>query len=127
MGKDLHPSILPFILSRIEEHQNVVSIVDLSTDSHYIFRIQRSKGMRDVIVVISDSYYFSEFDYHSKPVVLNEGGFILIARPESTFSSETQHHINADKVIVGKIGVLLGALREDEFWAYEKPKPQNRK
>lgn len=122
MGKDIHPSILPFVKSRMESHQDVISVTEISTKEHYIFRVSRGNGMRDVVVLLSDCYHFSEFDYYSKPVELNEGGFILIARPEATFSDDTQQHKIEDKIIIGKIGILLGALRKDEFWYYKKPK-----
>jgi hypothetical protein len=127
MGKDLHSTILPFIISRIKEHQNVVEILDTSTDDYYILRVQRNRSMRDMIVVISDSYYFGEFDYYSKPKELNGGGFILIARPEASVSSEVKLRVDTDKTIIGGIGTLLGALRKDEFWTYEKPKADKKK
>lgn len=120
MGKDLHPSILRFFKSRVELHQDVASIIDISTREYYIFRIIRRAGMSDVVVLLTDCYHFSEFDYYSKPAELNNGGFILIARPEATFSEETQQHKSEGKVIIGKIGILLGALRKDDYWTYEK-------
>ncbi|WP_419803238.1 hypothetical protein [Mucilaginibacter sp.] len=124
MGKDLHPTILPFIKDKIEFHQDVISVTDISTNEHYMFRITRRNGMRDIVVLLDDGYHFSEFDYYSKPSDLNEGGFILIARPESTISDYLRQHEPADKIIIGKLGILLGALRKDEFWTYEKPIPK---
>lgn len=125
MGKDLHPSIMPFVKKRMENHQNVLKIVDISTNEYYMFNLIRSYGLRDVVVLISDCYHFSEFDYHSKPVELNNGGFILIAKPESSFTSELQNDFKQDKIIIGRIGILLGALRIDRFWTYEKPSDEN--
>ena len=121
MGKDLHPSIMPFILEKLRYHQNVNAVEDISTKEYYMYRLTRRSGC-DVVVLISDAYHFSEFDYLSKPIELNGGGFILIARPESSFPVDIQHHLIADKVIIGKIGILLGALRIEDFWTYEKPK-----
>ncbi len=121
MGKDLHPTIMPFVLSRMEFHQDVMKVEDISTKEHYMFRLTRRKGLRDVIVLVSDCYHFSEFDYLSKPAELNNGGFILLAKPESSFPNNLQHHVKEDKIIIGKISILLGALRVDEFWTYEKP------
>lgn len=122
MGKDLHPSIMPFVERKMESHPYIVNVEDISTKEHYIFKLIRKDSLRDVVVLISDCYHFSEFDYLSKPVELNDGGFILIARPESSFPSDIQHHIKEDKTIIGKIGILLGALKIDEFWTYEKPR-----
>ena len=127
MGKDLHPTIMPFVLSRMEFHQDVMKVEDISTKEHYMFRLTRRKGLRDVIVLVSNCYHFSEFDYLSKPAELNEGGFILIAKPESSFPNNLQHHVKEDKIIIGKIGILLGALRVDEFWTYEKPTEEKAK
>ncbi|HTE01776.1 MAG TPA: hypothetical protein VK668_20950 [Mucilaginibacter sp.] len=121
MGKDLHPSIMPFILEKLHSHQNVVSVENISTKEHYMYRLVRRSGC-DVVVLVSDAYHFGEFDYLSKPSELNEGGFILIAKPESSFPADIQHHLKVDKIIIGKIGILLGALRIKEFWNYEKPK-----
>lgn len=121
MGKNLHPSILPFFLEKVNSHDCVVRVENISTPEHYMFKITRRFGLGDVIVLLSDCYHFGEFDYLSKPNELNDGGFILIARPESTFPNDLQHHVREDKVIIGKIGILLGALRIDEFWTYEKP------
>ncbi len=59
-------------------------------------------------------------------VELNSGGFILIAKPESTFPNGLKDVVEEDKIIIGKIGILLGALRVDEFWSYEKPKRGNK-
>lgn len=127
MGKDLHPTIMPFVISRMEFHQDVISVEDISNSEHYMFRLTRRNGLRDVVVLVSDCYHFSEFDYLSKPAELNDGGFILIAKPESSFPNDLQHHVKEDKIIIGKIGILLGALRIDEFWTYEKPRQEKAK
>jgi len=124
MGKNLHPTIMPFIISRMKFHQDVIEVEDISTEEHYIFRIKRRKGLRDVIVLVNDCYHFGEFDYFSKPAELNDGGFILIARPESSFFQDLIEYIEDDKVIIGKIGILLGALRIDEYWTYQRPKEE---
>lgn len=127
MGKNLHPSILPFVIDRMQFHQDVSNLEDISTAEHYMFRLTRFNRMCDVVVLLSDCYHFGEFDYLSKPPELNNGGFVLIARPESSFSNDIQHHIKKDRVIIGKIGILLGALRIDEYWNYVRPKEEVRK
>ena len=124
MGKDLHPSIMPYILKSLRSHQSIKSINDISNDENYIYRLTRNNDMGDVVVLISDVYHYSEFDYFSKPSELNAGGFILIAKPESDFPVDVQDHMIEEKVIIGKLGILLGALRINEFWTYEKPKPK---
>jgi formylmethanofuran dehydrogenase subunit B len=120
MGKDLHPSIMPFIYEKLKFHQSVKSFKDISTEEDYILRVSRTNGLSDVIVYISDAYHFSEFDYLSKN--LSDGAFILIAKPESSFPTNVQHHAKENKIIIGKIGILLGALKVEEYWKYERPK-----
>jgi hypothetical protein len=124
MGKNLHPSIMPFVTSRIQSHTFVKNIEDISTAEHYIYKVSRSKGLCDVIIFISDAYYFGDFDYLSKPEELDNGGIILIAKPEAHFPDDSQTNYIDDKIIIGKIGVLLGALRIAEYWTYEKPQQQ---
>lgn len=124
MGKDLHPSIMPFVLSRIQGHNAVEKIEDISTAEDFIYKISRHNGLCDVTILISDSYYFGDFDYLSKPNELNYCGIVLIAKPEAHFPDDSQTNYIEDKVIIGKIGVVLGALRIDEYWTYEKPKQQ---
>jgi hypothetical protein len=121
MGKDLHPSILPFIKNKLEYHSAVKDIKDISSNEYYMFKLTRRGGMRDVVLLLEDSYYYSEFSYLSKPIELNDGGFILVAKPEAAFSPETQVNYEEDKIIIGKIGILLGALNMDKFWEYRKP------
>lgn len=110
----------------MEYHQDVISVTDISTKDHFMFLVERKNGMPDIVVLLSDCYHFSEFDYYSKPPKLNNGGFILIARPEATFPDDTQQHELEDKIIIGKIGILLGALRKEEYWTYEKPVPKKK-
>lgn len=124
MGKDLHPSIMPFVISRIQGHNSVDSIEDISNAEHFMFKINRNNGLCEVAILISDAYYFGDFDYLTKPNELSEGGIVLIAKPEAHFPDDTQTNYIDDKVIIGKIGVVLGALRIDKFWTYEKPKQQ---
>lgn len=124
MGKDLHQSILSFFESRLNGHQAVESFEDISNDETYIYKVNRTNGRSTMIIVLSDCYYFGEFDYLSKPTELDEGGFILIAKPEVRFSNELQINKIEDKVIIGKIGALLGALNKEEYWKYTMPKKE---
>jgi len=127
MGKDLHRSILEFFYEKIGGHQDVERIEDISNSSHYIFKIIRRRGMHSVTIMLSDDYHYSELDYELRPSELNDGGFILIAKPESYFSNDEQiNHIN-EKIIIGKIGILLGALRVNDFWTYQKPRKKPEK
>ena len=121
MGKDLHPSILSFLKERLNNHQAVENYEDISDDESYMFRVTRRRGLSEMVILLSDCYHYGEFDYLSKPSELDDGGFVLIAKPEASFSDETQINELEDKVIIGKIGILLGALNKEEYWKYTKP------
>lgn len=121
MGKDLHPSILSFLEERLNNHQAVESYEDISDDESYMFKVTRKRGLSEMVILLSDCYHYGEFDYFSKPNELDDGGFVLIAKPEASFSDETQINELEDKVIIGKIGILLGALNKEEYWKYTKP------
>jgi hypothetical protein len=119
MGKDLHYSILNFVKSAFENHQAIESFDVVSDPDCYIFHIRRKFNYRDLYVVLSDDYSFGDYDMITKHSILRKGGFILIARPEAQNYSENDPH---NKIGIGKIGKLLGALNKNEFWNYELPK-----
>lgn len=84
--------------------------------------------MSDVIVLIADNYYFGEYDYHSiAQKELNGGGFILLARPEAQMDSDHVVHYKSEKIIIGKLKGLMGALNKDQFWLYTFPKKNDKK
>ena len=126
MGKDIHKSIIRFLFDKLDNHQAVEDYEDLSNNDHYIFRIHRTNNRQTVTLFLTDCYHYSEFDYLSKPSILDEGGFILIAKPESDFPKDTQDNMIQDKIIIGKIGILMGALHKEEFWCYEKPSDEQK-
>jgi len=118
MGKNLHYSIRPFIEKALNSHFAVERIEEILLDDFYAYRVFRRRGMSNVIVVLSDDYYFSSASIHNKDNVLKDGGFILIARPEANGNEESEPQ---EKLGIGKIGKLLGALNHEEFWNYEPP------
>lgn len=118
MGKDLHYSIRPFIENALKGHNKVHSIQPTDLDDFYAYKIIRTNGLSDMIVVLSDDYYFSPSSLYSKPEILKKGGFFLIAKPEANnyFASFPD-----ERLIIGKLGVLLGAINQEEFWNYTAP------
>jgi len=119
MGKDLHYTIRPFIEQALNSHFAVEKIEAIEVEDFYAYRITRRRGMSSLIVVLSDDYYFGSASLQSKPNILKDGGFFLIARPEA---SGFQGNEPLEKLGVGKIGKLLGALNREDFWNYEPPK-----
>ena len=118
MGKDLHYSIRPFIERALANHNAVKDIERIDTDEYYAYRIKRNFGMSDVTVVLSDNYHFGSTSLLNKPHLLKDGGFFLIAKPEA---SNYEINIENEKLSVGKIGKLLGALNKEQFWTYTPP------
>lgn len=124
MGKDLHYSIRPFIERALNNHNAVESIEQIALDDFYAYKVNRRRGMTSLIVVLSDDYYFGEASLQNKPNILKDGGFFLIAKPEA---SGFQGNQPFEKLGIGKLAKLLGALNKEDFWNYEPPKIDNKK
>ena len=118
MGKDLHYSILKFVKAAFENHQAVKSFEIVPDEDFYIFYLKRRFHHDDLYVVLSDDYSFGDYDMITRHSVLKKGGFILIARPEAENFSDNNA---SNKIGIGKIGKLLGALNKNDFWNYEPP------
>lgn len=118
MGKDLHYSIRPFIENALKNHPIVIAVKPIQIDNYYAYEIER-KNMDSVILVLSDDYFLGENSIHNKPEILKNGGFFLKARPEGGGIEES---IPEEKLGIGRIGKLLGALNREDFWNYEPPK-----
>ncbi len=113
MGKDLHPSIMPFIERGLTSHGKVKSFELVKDPEFYIYHIKRADGFRDLYVVLSDDYYFGDYAKITMHPILKDGGFILIARPEATNFNENDSEF---KLGIGKIKKLLGALNKGKYW-----------
>ena len=62
MGKDLHYSIRPFIERALTDHGNGKGDERYKQlDGGFAYQIKRNFGFSDVIVVLSDAYYFWRF------------------------------------------------------------------
>lgn len=119
MGKNLHYTIKPFIENALNNHFAVERFELIDNDEYYIYKIYRRKGMSEVIVVLSDDYYFGSSSLQNKPDILKDGGFFLIARPEASVHEGNEP---LEKLGIGKLKKLLGALNREDFWNYEMPK-----
>ncbi len=122
MGKDLHYSIKPFIESALSKHSAVRKFEELKNQDFYVYRLERIGDLGDVIVVLSDAYNFSYHNFYSKPDVLNEGGIILIAKPEA---SGIEQNDEENKISICRLSKLMGALHRKDFWTYTPPKKDN--
>jgi hypothetical protein len=118
MGKNLHYSIQPYIEQALNNHFVVDKLEKIEIDDFFAYKITRKKGMSSLIVVLSDDYAFNSESIHKKPAILKDGGFFLKARPEG---SGIDKSIPEEKLGLGKIGKLLGAINKEEYWNYEPP------
>ena len=124
MGKDLHYSIRPFIEQALNNHNAVERIQSITLDDFYAYNVFRRSGMTSVVVVLSDDYHFGSASLQGKPTILKDGGFFLIAKPEASGFEGNEPN---EKLGIGKIGKLLGALNREDFWNYEPPKKDEKK
>lgn len=119
MTKDLYYTIPQYFEERMREHSAVLSVEDVSTDDHFIYRIRRSR-FGTVLVWLSDAYMFTDMDYINRPVELGRGDYILIAKPEGG-GGASQELIDAAEIGVGKLSDFMGALNKRETWSYTAP------
>lgn len=117
MGKNLHYSIRPYIEDALNSHNAVKCIESIELDDFYAYEIKR-RNMSSLILVLSDDYYFGSSSLYNKPDILKDGGFFLIARPEA---SGIEKNIPQEKLGIGKLGKLLGALNREDYWNYFPP------
>lgn len=118
MSKDLRPEHLEFFLSRMREHNYVTRIEDISTDEFYIYRLFRPDGLPPVIVYLADAYEFTDAEFLARPTQPRPD-YILIAKPHASgLDSKTYRK---EKVSIGKIGALMGALNMRNLWQYVPP------
>lgn len=118
MGKNLHRTIIQFLEDRLRGHATVKSFETIDLDDFYAYKIKRIGKLSDMIVVLCDDYQISSYSIYSRPEILKKGGFFLIAKPEA---NEYFDSIPDEKLIIGKIGVLLGAISKNDFWNYTPP------
>jgi hypothetical protein len=104
----------------MQDHSNVAEIEDVSSDDEYLFRITRAKQRDRILVWISDAYLFTDIDYHNRTSELERGDFILVGKPEGGVQVD-EALIEAERIGVGQIGKLMGALNARNMWEYLTP------
>ena len=104
----------------MSNHSNVADIEDVSSDDEYLFRITRARQRDRILVWISDAYLFTDMDYHNRAPELERGDFILVGKPEGGVQVD-EALIEAERIGVGQIGKLMGALNARNMWEYLTP------
>ena len=118
MGKDLHYLVIKFFRDRMDAHSKVKSYSKIPHDNEILYKVERTGSLPPLIVHLSDSYRYTLHDYYAKPDLLGPGDFILIARPEAAFDPAIVNIAALDRIGIGKIGKLLGALHRKDVWRY---------
>ncbi len=119
MGKDLHYLVVKFFRERMEEHSKVRRFTEIQHENDILYEIERVAELPSLVVQLSDAYRYTLQDYYSKPMSLGKGDFILIARPEADYDVDIVSVAAKDKIGIGKIGTLLGALNRKNVWQYQ--------
>jgi hypothetical protein len=104
----------------MRQHSAVAAIEHMDVVGEFVYAISRAKFGDVVRVWLSDAYEFTEMDYHNRPMELRAGDYILIAKPEGGGGVSDQLIAN-NRIGVGKIGELMGALNVREMWTYVPP------
>lgn len=123
VGPDLYPTIPPFVAKALGGHDAVERVTQESIDEEIVFRVKRHRYNDEVTVWLSDAYFFTSYDFFNKPTFVKSGDFILIARPESSYSV-SRADIDHAKIGVGKLAELMGALNLRNIWTYQRSDSQ---
>lgn len=116
MGKDLHYLVVKFFRERMDDHSKVRRYTEIQDAKDILYEIERVNELPSLVVHLSDAYRYTLQDYYSKPRSLGKGNFILIARPEAEYDVDIVSIAAKDKIGIGKIGTLLGALNRKNVW-----------
>jgi hypothetical protein len=121
LSGNLHPSIIRFFVERMEGHSVVEQCIQQNAGAEIIFEIQRKNDLPSLLVHLSDAYDYGLGEYLAHPRSLGHGDFILIADPNADWDESLVERARKDKIGIGKIGKLMGALNLRNVWAYETP------
>lgn len=126
MGNDLYYTIPKFFEERMGEHSHVSSYVKLPIKDEIIYEIERPRFGDRVKIWLSDAYLFTEMDFYNRPKEIKAGDYILIAKPEGG-GSISPSIIKSNKIGLGKLAELMGALRVEKMWTYVPPSEEERR
>ncbi|MGB8898891.1 MAG: hypothetical protein WCC90_06440 [Methylocella sp.] len=121
MTTTLHYSIVNFFETRMANHNRVQRYTRISVADEYIYKIDRSAGLKSVNVFLSDAYRYGYADYLARPKHIRRGDFILIVRPEAGFDEAITERARKDGIGIGKIGKFMGALNTPAMCNYISP------
>ena len=115
----LYPSIISFFEQRMATHSQVERCTRLPVKDEYVYELLRKDGKPRVIVFLSDAYSYGLPDYVSRPKIVGTNSFILIARPEAGFDAALVARAKNDKIGIGGIGKMMGAINYNRVYEYQ--------
>lgn len=121
MGRNLYYTIPRYLEGALDKHTKVRSwcrIDHPKDDDSFLYLIERTNGLSNMIVHATDEYLYLLTDYFQRPEKVVAGGFILIARPEATYDDSVVEIAAQDNISIGKFSALMGALYFNEHWKY---------
>jgi hypothetical protein len=116
-------SHVSYFEKRMQEHSCVERCERLLTgnEDEYIYELSRTEGRPPVRVHIVDTYEYGMADYLARPRQIRAGDFILVV----SFGPELSHAVieraRADRIGMGDVRRLMGALNWSEVWKYRPP------
>ena|SRR5690348_10592681 len=121
----LSASNVEFFLERMESHSKVEACNQLNDDAEYIFEVIRKGGLPRVLVYLSDAYKYTAWEYLSHPKRIRSGDFIVVGGFAALDPSVVELARN-DRIGLGGIGKLMGALNAERVWEYRSLEERTR-
>lgn len=105
----------------LKKHQKVSRWELIEEQDHYLFKIQRVIPLDDLIILVSDEYRYIIDDYINRPDELPPGSMIYFIKPQSGYDTNVINLAKSDKITIGKLVEILGALNIQDHWNWESP------
>lgn len=109
-----------FFLERMESHNKVEACNRINDDTEYLFEIIRKGELPSIVVHLSDAYRYGTWEYLSHPKRIRRGDFIVVGGFAALDASVVEL-ARKDKIGLGGIGKLMGALNVRRVWEYRSP------
>lgn len=104
-------------------HDLVASYEPLDNKDEYVYLITRRRGLPAVRVHLSDAYEYTRAEFLARPSEVTErNSFVVLGLPHAYPPGEALiEEARRERVGIGKIGKLMGALNYPDVSVYESP------
>jgi hypothetical protein len=116
----LHHTNISFIEAKMGEHDCVASFTKTDIHGDVVYRIERTKGRKNLDLFYSDAYEFGPAEYFGRPKIIGEGDIILLT-PHAKFGGNVTDLAREDGILVCKFREFMGAINWDDPSKY-RPK-----